>query len=117
VNTVGILALRALAGGSLVVVFAAIGEVVSPKVFSGLFAAAPSVALASLLITVATQGSAKARTESLGMVFGALAMTACCALAVAAIPKFGALRGSAAAWLGWGTVAMGLYWAVFFGAR
>jgi ABC-type spermidine/putrescine transport system permease subunit I len=32
---IGVLALRGLAGGALVVVFALIGEVVTPKAFSG----------------------------------------------------------------------------------
>lgn len=113
----GTLALRGLAGGALVVVFALIGEVVTPKAFAGLFAAAPSVAVASLVITITTEGSKRAHSDTVGMVVGAVGMTACCVVATVAIPKLRAVGGSAAAWGAWGAVALGLYWAVFVGAR
>jgi hypothetical protein len=99
------------------VVFSLIGEVVTPKAFAGLFSAAPSVALASLTITIVFESTAKAREASIGMVVGGVAMMACCVLAAVAIPKLGALWGSLAAWLAWLTVALGLYWAVFIGAH
>ena len=114
---VGVLALRGLAGGVLVVVFALVGEVVTPKAFSGLFSAAPSVAIASLVITAIAEGVSKARQDSVGMVVGSLAMAGCCVVAAAAIPKIGALWGSGASWVAWLVVALGLYWAVFIGAH
>jgi hypothetical protein len=40
--------LRFLIGGTIVSVFALIGDVLKPKGFAGLFGAAPSVALATL---------------------------------------------------------------------
>lgn len=113
----GLLALRGLAGGTLVVIFALIGEAVSPKAFSGLFSAAPSVAIASLIIIVASEGQAAARQASTGMVVGGLAMIACCILAAATIPRIRSLKGSVAAWAGWLAADLGLYWAVFLGAR
>jgi hypothetical protein len=113
----GVLALRGLAGGSLVVVFALIGEVVSPKAFSGLFSAAPSVAVASLAITIVAESPAKARQASIGMVVGGVAMAASCVLAAVATPRVRSLWGSLAAWLGWVAVDLGLYWAVFVGAH
>jgi hypothetical protein len=113
----GTFALRGLAGGVLVVVFALVGEIVSPKAFSGLFSSAPSVAVASLAITIVAEGTTAARENSIGMVVGALAMTACCILAAAAIPRLRSVAGSILAWVGWGGVAFGLYWAVFVGAR
>lgn len=116
-SDLGVLALRGLAGGTLVVVFALISEIVSPKAFSGLFSAAPSVAVASLVITVVAEGPAKARQDSIGMVVGGIAMAMCCIAALAGIPRLGALRGSAAAWVGWAVVDFVLYWAVFIGAR
>jgi hypothetical protein len=116
-NEVAILALRALAGGSLVVVFALVSEMVKPKTFAGLFAAAPSVAVASLAITVIADGSAKARQASIGMAAGAVGMAACCALDAAVIPRLQALRGSLVATAGWAVVALGLYWVVFIGGR
>ena len=108
---------RAIAGGLLVVVFALVSEVVSPKAFSGLFAAAPSVALASLTIVVLGEGAAKAREASIGMTVGGVAMAASCVMAVAAIPRLKAMWGSAAAWLAWLAAGLGLYWAVFIGAH
>src|SRR2546423_9938183 len=117
VHDAGVLALRGLAGGTLVVVFSLVGEVVSPKAFSGLFSAAPSVAVASLAITLAFDDAEKARQATIGMVVGGVGMAACCVLAAAAIPRVHALRGSLAAWVGWAAVALGLYWAVFIGAR
>ena len=111
------LALRGLAGGALVVVFALIGEVVTPKAFSGLFSAAPSVAVASLAITIVAENPIKARQASIGMVVGGVAMAVCCILAAVAIPRIRSLRGSLAAWLGWVAVDLGLYWAVFVGAH
>src|SRR5947209_5197272 len=106
---IAVLALRGLAGGTLVVVFALIGEVVAPKAFSGLFSSAPSVAVASLAITIMSENAATARQDSIGMVVGALGMTACCVLAAAAIPRVHALAGSLLAWAGWATITFGLY--------
>jgi hypothetical protein len=114
---IGVLALRGLAGGALVVVFAMIGEVVKPKAFSGLFSAAPSVAVASLAITIVAENPGKAQQASVGMVIGGVAMAVCCIMAVAAIPRIRSLWGSLVAWLGWTAVDLGLYWAVFIGAH
>lgn len=114
---IGLLAIRAAAGGALVVVFALISEIVKPKAFAGLFAAAPSVAIASLIITVVSEGQTKARWSSVGMAAGAVGMAACCALAAAVVPRLGALRGSLLAVGSWGVVALGLYWVVFVGDR
>ena len=116
-SDIGVLALRGLAGGALVVVFALISEVVTPKAFSGLFSAAPSVAVASLAITIVAENPVKARQASIGMVVGAVAMTACCVLAAVVIPRIGSLWGSLGAWLTWVAVDLGLYWAVFIGAH
>lgn len=114
---VGILALRAVAGGTLVVLFALISEAVKPKAFAGIFAAAPSVAIASLTITVLTDGVDKARLASVGMVVGAVGMAACCTIAVVTIPQMKALKGSLVSIGAWMLVSLGLYWAVFIGAR
>ncbi len=111
------LALRALAGGTLVVVFSLIGQAARPKAFSGLFSAAPSVATASLAITLIFESLTKARQDAIGMVIGGLGMSACCVVASAAIPRLRAAWGSVAAWVAWAVMALGLYWAVFVGAR
>jgi hypothetical protein len=114
---IGILVMRGLAGGTLVVVLALIGEVVRPKAFAGLFSAAPSVALASLAVTLVFEDVARARQDSIGMVVGGIGMSACCVVAAVAIPRVRAAWGSLVAWVGWSAVAFGLYWAVFIGAR
>jgi hypothetical protein len=106
-----------MAGGTLVVVFALISEALKPKAFAGLFSAAPSVALASLAVTVVFEGVNRARTDSVGMVVGGIGMSACCVLAAVAIPRTRAVWGSAIAWTGWAAVSLGLYWAAFVGAR
>ena len=116
-HDLGVLAVRGLAGGTLVVVFALVSEMVTPKAFSGLFAAAPSVAFASLAVTIVAESSAKARQASIGMVIGGIAMGASCIVAAVAIPRIKSLGGSIAAWLSWAAVDLGLYWAVFVGAQ
>jgi hypothetical protein len=57
----------------LVSLFSVIGEVVEPKSFAGLFGAAPSVALASLGLTIAISGVPQAVIESRSMMLGAVA--------------------------------------------
>ena len=65
--------LRIGIGGSMVTGFALLGDVIKPKRFAGLFGAAPSVALATLLLATKTQGKAYAATEARSMVGGAIA--------------------------------------------
>ncbi len=65
--------LRMVIGGSLVSAFAALGDIFKPKTFAGLFGAAPSVALATLALTVDTQGKLYAAIEARSMIGGALA--------------------------------------------
>lgn len=43
---------RALLGGLFVMVFAVVGEMLTPKRFAGVFAAAPAVAIAGMTVTV-----------------------------------------------------------------
>jgi hydrogenase-4 membrane subunit HyfE len=70
------LLVRFLVGGAVVSFFAVLAEVFRPKSFAGLFGAAPSVALATLGITIARHGKAYAAVEAQFMVYGALAF--CC---------------------------------------
>jgi hypothetical protein len=60
----------------VVSVFAAIGDVLRPKSFAGLFGAAPPVALATLGLAIATEGASYVATESRSMIAGALALFA-----------------------------------------
>jgi uncharacterized membrane protein (GlpM family) len=65
--------LRFLAGGLAVSIFALLGDVLRPKSFAGLFGAAPSVALATLALTISEHGSDYVATEARSMVIGAIA--------------------------------------------
>jgi hypothetical protein len=64
---------RFFIGGIVVCAFAAIGDVLKPKSFAGLFGAAPSVALATLYLTISSQGKIYAATETRSMIAGATA--------------------------------------------
>lgn len=64
---------RFIMGGAIVSVFAIIGDVLKPKSFAGLFGAAPSVALATLTMTIVSQGSSYAAVEARSMMAGAVA--------------------------------------------
>lgn len=70
------LVFRFLIGGALVAAFAVLGDLFSPKSFAGLFAGAPSVALATLALTLGTKGAAYGRLEARSMVWGAIAFFA-----------------------------------------
>ena len=67
------LLLRALIGGAVVSLFALIGDLLKPKRFAGLFGAAPSVALATLGLTIVTKGKDYAAIETRSMIGGAVA--------------------------------------------
>jgi Protein of unknown function (DUF3147) len=64
---------RFLIGGAAVTLFAAMGDILRPKSFAGLFGAAPSVATASLALTLLQRGSNYAATEARSMIIGAAA--------------------------------------------
>ena len=64
---------RFLIGGLAVSAFAALGDVLRPKSFVGLFGAAPSVALATLGLTIAHDGANYAALEARSMMLGAAA--------------------------------------------
>jgi len=68
--------IRFLVGGAVVSAFAIIGDLLKPKSFAGLFGAAPSVALATLGLTVASEGASFTATEARSMMAGAIAFTA-----------------------------------------
>ena len=108
-STVLTLIVRALAGGSLVVVFSLVSEAVKPKSLGGLFGAAPAVAIAALTVTVVSKGDHAARESSVGMIAGGAALLACCLLTVALISRTGGLRSAALGVGPWLAVAGVLY--------
>ena len=67
------LVFRFLIGGAIVMVFSALGDVLKPKSFAGLFGAAPSVALATLGLTIVADGRRYAAIESRSMIAGSVA--------------------------------------------
>jgi len=97
--------LKALAGGLFVLAFAALAQMIMPKRFAGVFSAAPSVALGSLLVTVAFSGAGDVGLAARGMVVGAVAFFVYCLAAVPFIKAWGAWRGCAAALGVWAIVA------------
>jgi uncharacterized membrane protein (GlpM family) len=63
---------RFIVGGVIVSLFAVLGDVLKPKSFAGLFGAAPSVALATLSLTIRANGKLYAAIEARSMVAGAI---------------------------------------------
>ena len=70
------LLIRFALGGLVVSIFAIMGELLKPKSFAGLFGAAPSVALATLSLTVSKEGGQYAAVEAQSMMVGAIAFCA-----------------------------------------
>jgi uncharacterized protein DUF3147 len=65
---------RFIVGGLIVSLFAVFADVLKPRSFAGLFAAAPSVALATLGLTLWTEGKLYAATEARSMIAGGVAL-------------------------------------------
>ncbi len=107
------LGLRFLLGGVIVSFFAAIGETFQPKTFAGLFGAAPSVAIATLALAFAKQGSAYVSVEARTMICGAAALFVYSSACVALTPnrRIHVWVGAGAAWIVWFAVALGLWYA------
>ncbi len=72
-TTMSDMMLRFLAGGIIVTGFSVLGEMLRPKRFAGLFGAAPSVALATLPLTLRSQSHLYAAIEARSMIAGAVA--------------------------------------------
>lgn len=68
------LIVRFVVGGAIVSAFATIGDIFRPKSFAGLFGAAPSVALATLGLTILSNGKLYASTEGRSMMAGGAAL-------------------------------------------
>jgi hypothetical protein len=95
VNSVVLLVVKGLAGGGLVVAFALVGAVVKPKRFAGLFSAAPSVAIASLLIASYAVGLHEAEHDARSLIVGAVAMVFAVLLGLPLLGRLSALRTAA----------------------
>jgi hypothetical protein len=99
--------IRFLIGGTVVSLFALVGDILRPKGFAGLFSAAPSVALATLALAIVRNGVPYAALEARSMLLGAIALLiyAVGCTCLLATGRFKAGRTSAAMLLVWATVA------------
>jgi hypothetical protein len=102
--------LRFLAGGIAVSAFAVLGDTLRPKSFAGLFGAAPSIALATLLITPSQKGAPFAAVEGRSMIVGAFALAAYSWTACVLLKKFllSSWTATMAALIVWFAVALGV---------
>jgi hypothetical protein len=105
---------RFFIGGIVVSFFAVVAEMFRPKSFAGLFGAAPSIALATLGITIGSHGVRYAATEARSMILGAIAFL-CYAAATGWLLwryKPGALAATLSAMPIWFAVSFALWLAV-----
>jgi hypothetical protein len=111
---IGDLVLRFVVGGAVVSGFAAIAEVFEPKSFSGLFGAAPSVAITTLTLTYLSDGAGPTATAARWMLIATPAMLAygTCCVAACRRERIPVWPAAIAAWLVWLGVALGLYGAL-----
>lgn len=103
---------KPLVAGYLVAVISQLSTALRPKMFAGLFAAAPSVAAASLLVSGLAKPSA-VQPSAAGMIAGACGMIACCLVAMQLVPRLRSLLASGAGWVAWSVVAAGAYWSFY----
>jgi hypothetical protein len=67
------LLIRFLIGGLVVSLFSTLGDVIRPKSFAGIFGAAPSIALATVGLTIKQNGKIYTAVEGRSMMLGAIA--------------------------------------------
>ena len=106
--------IRFLVGGAVVTVFAMAGDLLKPKTFAGLFGAAPSVALATLGLTILKHGKSYAAMEARSMTLGAAALFVYCVLVTWLLKRdhLGTLAATTSAAAAWFATAFGL-WCAF----
>jgi hypothetical protein len=107
-----VLALKALNGGLFVVGFALIAEALDPKRFAGVFSAAPSIAMANLLVAVIANGRGEGIASADGMLIGAGAMTLACLAGILLVRQARSLRGSVGMCVLWMILAIAGYLAI-----
>ena len=100
-----VLGVKGLNGGLFVVAFALVAETLMPNRFAGLFAAAPSIAMANLLVVAVVDGDSEASASADGMLIGAGAMSAACLAGTVFLRYADALRSSAVLGVVWLFVA------------
>jgi uncharacterized membrane protein (GlpM family) len=103
--------IRFFIGGAVVTLFAVLGDLFKPKSFAGLFGAAPSVALATLSLTIVTEGAQYASIEARSMIAGAIAFlvyATCCSWSLMRLP-YRALLVAVCAMPLWFATAFGIF--------
>lgn len=110
--------LRFLAGGVAVSAFAVLGDALRPKSFAGLFGAAPSIALATILITLSQKAAPFVAAEGRSMIVGALALAAYSWTVCVLLKKLmmSSLTATMLALIAWFAVALGIT-SMLFGIR
>ncbi|HTU32278.1 MAG TPA: DUF3147 family protein [Candidatus Acidoferrum sp.] len=105
---------RFLVGGAIVSGFSILGGLFKQRSFAGLFAAAPSVALATLALTLASEGTRFASIESRSMIAGAAGffVYACAVTLILARYRTKTLLATSALLVLWIATSLGL-WFVF----
>jgi hypothetical protein len=103
--------LRFLIGGVIVSAFAVLGDLFEPKSFAGIFGAAPSVALATLALTISGKGKMYAATELRSTIIGAVALFGYALAASRAMLRYNLPAVVAAPLLMtvWAAIAVGLW--------
>jgi len=103
---------RFLLGGVIVSLFAALGDVLRPRSFAGLFGAAPSVAMATLTLTLLDEGKDYAALEARSMVVGSIAFLLYVLACIRLMVKWRtpAAPTTVAMLFVWGISALGLWW-------
>lgn len=101
------LILRFALGGVAVSAFSALAELFKPKTFSGIFGAAPAVALVSLALIFVQRGSDVVRDHAVGMICGGLAFVAYAVASVYATARtrLPVWAGAVLCWAAWFLVA------------
>jgi len=108
------IALRFIVGGLFVSIFAMLGEALRPKSFAGLMGAAPSVALATISLTVIGKGKSFAALEARSMILGAAAFLiyACLVSRCLMRRKWSAVMTTSLLLVVWLCSAVGLWYVV-----
>lgn len=103
--------IRFVIGGLIVSAFAVIGDIFRPRTFSGIFGAAPTIALSTLAITYIKDGASKAATEGRSMLLGAAAIFVYSLITRYLLLKWhwSSLPAALIAYIGWIAVAFGLW--------
>lgn len=105
------LLLRFVIGGVIVSLFAVIGDTVKPESLGGIFAAAPTIALATLPLTLHKHGAAYAALQGRSMIAGAVAFAVYASVVSYVLMRWrpAAVKAAGYSLAVWGAVAAALY--------